>query len=788
MTIVNVSLRRLVCARTGSQATDTHTRHAGKGIWSKGNWPFSLLEGYAAAAIVSVAIATYITVTGDQQNQKLMQPVSVVALMVANLVPTMALIMLVGRRVARARAAQSLSDGKGRLHVRLVGLFSMIAALPTLLVVIFASLLFQMGIDFWFSDKSRGMFENAAGLAEGYYRENQQEVEANTIAMSKDISAALRQISSDSSDFSLFYLQQVVIRNLNRSEIIEIGKDGVSRRIAMIDPSDRESQREMSQELIRRLDSGEKIVTSRSGHRIESVTKLDAGRRAYLFASRDEQVMGLSQLGRAKTVLNDYNALFERSQQLQVQFNLALYVGSLLIVALAVIAAILLADRIVRPLGRLVSAARTAAGGDLSVRVKPSWRDDEIAVLARAFNSMTEQLQGQTSALLLANEQLETRRNFIETVLSGVSSAVLSLDTDRRIQLANAAALEMTGLSLDRLVGQRIDSVLPELSNIIDNPRGEAVVLLTRAGGESATVAAKSVALDDGQVLSFEDITQQLDDQRHAAWSDVARRIAHEIKNPLTPIQLAAERLQRRFGAKLTGDSNTFRTLTDTIIRQVNDIRRMVNEFSSFARMPKPTFGEEDLIDIVRRSVFLFQVSRPDIEFVIDSAELTETLICDRQLLSQAVTNVIKNAAEAIDEKQAAQGEGALKGKIRASITSENKDDLVQEEGFISIIIDDNGIGLPDERDARDAIVDPYVTTRKGGTGLGLTIVKKIVEDHLGKIEFSTIADGGTRVKITLWPAQLEQYARENPCDLDTGVLADSPTSPQMSRCRFPGA
>lgn len=730
-------------------------------------WRFAPPEWYALAAMASVALATWLFITGDRQSQELLNPAVVAAIMVVNLVPAMTSIVLIGSRIARARATDSLAGGNGRLHVRLVALFSLIAAAPTLLVAIFASLLFQQGVDFWFSDRSRGMFENAASLAQGYYQENQREVGANTIAMATDLRTFLSRAPITDPRFADYYLQQVVVRNLNESAIIEIGRDGVARTPAMVDPDNRAAENRISRATIVKLDAGRDVIVARSGDRIEAATRLDPARAVYLYASRDSQVLGLQQFERARNVLADYNALFARSRQLQFQFNIALYLGSLLLLSLAVIAAIVVADRIVRPLGILVGAARTAAGGDLSVRVEPSWRDDEIAVLARAFNSMTEQLQGQTGALLRANDQLETRRAFIETVLSRVSAAVVSLDGEGRIRLANAAAETLLGQSAAQLAGRPLLAVSPELARLVSGGQSEAVLLLARAGREPKTVAAKAVALTDGHVLSFEDITQQLHDQRRAAWADVARRIAHEIKNPLTPIQLAAERLQRRFGSKLEEEAGVFAKLTDTIIRQVSDVRRMVDEFSSFARMPAPTFGPEDLRDIVRQSVFLFEVARPDIAFTIVVPDDGDALVCDRRLLSQAITNVVKNAVEAIDERRLRDGGETAGGEVSIRVSGAGEALLLD--------VEDDGIGLPPER---DRIAEPYMTTRQSGTGLGLAIVKKIIDDHLGEIEFDDAAGGGARVHITLYPARLAGLAGKS------GELIEAATETVPGRTR----
>lgn len=717
----------------------------------KTGWKFAVPEYYALALTFSVALATYIFVTGDSQSERLLTPALVAAIMVANLVPAMGLVVLIGSRVARARAVRSMEGGHGRLHVRLVALFSMIAAVPTLLVVIFASLLFQYGVDFWFSDRSRGMFENAASLAQGYYQENQREVAANTTAMATDLSRILRRVSISDPEFSNYYLQQVVVRNLNESAIIEIGADGVARTPAMIDPDNREAENRISATMLERLDGGEDVVVVRKTDRIEAAAPLPGMNRAYLYASRDANVLGLQQFERAGTVLADYNDLFRRSQELQLQFNSALYLGSILLLALAVIAAIVVADRIVRPLGTLVGATRRAADGDFSVRVVLPAHDDEISVLTQAFNRMTEQIEGQTRTLVNVNEQLQARRSFMEAVLSGVTSAVLSVDGEHRILLVNAAAERLIGRQAEDLTGRKLADVAPELMQLVDGTESEAIIQLARKNAEPATLAAKAVEQGGGFVLSFEDITQQLLDQRRAAWSDVARRIAHEIKNPLTPIQLAAERLQRRFGNKVEADEiGVFRKLTDTIVRQVHDMRRMVDEFSSFARMPKPTFGAEDIRDILRQSVFLFEVAKPDIQFSIRTPVDLEPVVCDRRLLSQALTNIVKNAVEAIEEHVDPATGKPPAGHIRADVE-------LGERGKLCLHVTDNGIGLPE---ARDAIAEPYMTTRQGGTGLGLAIVKKIVEQHYGELEFADGPTGkGTRVTLTLYPERLKPLA-----------------------------
>jgi two-component system nitrogen regulation sensor histidine kinase NtrY len=356
--------------------------------------------------------------------------------------------------------------------------------------------------------------------------------------------------------------------------------------------------------------------------------------------------------------------------------------------------------------------------------------------LGSAFNRMTGRLEEQTGALVAANNQLESRRALIEAVLSGVTAGVISVDRDRKVRLINSSAEELLRTNNRDAVGEPLAVLAPELDAQLDAEAREDIIQFATAG-DPRTLAVKKVKVEGGHVLTFDDITEQLLDQRRAAWSDVARRIAHEIKNPLTPIQLAAERLQRRYGGEITSDRPTFERLTGTIVRQVGDLRRMVDEFSSFARMPKPVFQAEDISEIVRQSLFLHEVAHPDIRFLFDGPEQPPVLVCDRRQLGQALTNVVKNAVEAIQQKRESVGTG---GDDSVHIT------LRQGEGHIGIDIHDTGIGLPKER---GRLTEPYMTTRVKGTGLGLAIVKKIVEEHFGTIEFDDAPGGGTLVRLT---------------------------------------
>ncbi len=706
------------------------------------------------AALVIIMVTSYLILTQGAPGQKLLTPPVVALMLVANLVPAIALIVLIGRRVAKGRAAASPVGGGGRLHVRLVGIFSLVASVPMLLVVLFSSLLFQYGVQFWFSDQARGMLQNANSLAQGYYQEKMQNVAGETVTMAGDLRDYLAQASTQSPAFAEGYAWQVLNRNLTESAIVEVTASG-PKTIAMVNPDARPVEKRVSAAVLAQLTSGKPVVVSNSTDRIEAVTRLYPGKNVFLYASRISDPQALMQTERAKNVLADYDGLLDRSRKLQLQFNAALFAISLFIVGIAVWIALNVADRLVRPVGALVDAARQVAAGDLSVRVDAPGNRDEVGTLAKAFNTMTRRLEEQTGAL-------ESRRALIEAVLTGVSAGVISVDITHMVRLMNASAQTLLSTGGATPIGSPLVMFAPELDAAIKRNERETVVQLT-SGGEARTLAVKIVSDDRGHVLTFDDITQQLLDQRRAAWSDVARRIAHEIKNPLTPIQLAAERLKRRYAKEVTSDPATFERLTDTIVRQVGDLRRMVDEFSSFARMPKPVFREEYLVDIARQALFLHEVAHPAITFSLDAPDAPLLMICDRRQLGQALTNIVKNAVEAIVQPPVDADGG---GHIQIVIVEAS-------DGKVTIAVADNGVGLPADR---DRIVEPYMTTRERGTGLGLAIVKKIIEEHLGIMTFSDRPGGGTIVTLCFDPALLAPLAGGGE------TMADEPMPAELAR------
>ncbi|OYY90641.1 MAG: PAS domain-containing sensor histidine kinase [Sphingomonas sp. 28-66-16] len=694
-----------------------------------------IVELMVLAVAVAVAVGSYFIIARGVSSPTLLTPPLVALILVANLLPGMALLVLLGRRVAMRRAERSPIGGGGRLHVRLVALFSVVSAVPTLFVVIFASLLFQYGVEFWFSDRARSVLENASMLARENFEAELDRVNRETVTMGGDLRYYLQSWDSSSPEFQKGFAYQVLNRELSEGLIVQIGADGTAHRLIMVNPYDRDDLDTLiTPQMIAKLRSGTKSVVVRGKDRVGVVTPLDPREKTYLYAARVFDPKLDMQLKRGEKILIDYQSLLDRSRSLQLQFNAALLLISLLIVGIAVWVALEVADRLVRPVGELVAAARAVAEGDLSVRVRQPKSKDEIGTLSSAFNAMTGRLQEQTGALVAANDQLDSRRALIETVMSGVTAGVVLIDSDRHIRLINSSALALLGRGEASPVGRPLIDIAPELDALLREEAREAVVQVT-ARGEARTLAVKIAHAEAGLILTFDDITQQLLDQRRAAWSDVARRIAHEIKNPLTPIQLAAERLQRRYRKQIADDDGTFTRLTETIVRQVGDLRRMVDEFSSFARMPKPVFREESLNDIARQVLFLHEVAHSRIEFRFDHEGAPIALVCDRRQLSQALTNIVKNAVEAIT----ARGDEAS-GVVTLALAQ-------RDERCVTISVSDTGVGLPFER---DRIIEPYMTTRARGTGLGLAIVKKIAEEHLGTISFTDREGGGTVVTLTL--------------------------------------
>jgi two-component system nitrogen regulation sensor histidine kinase NtrY len=692
------------------------------------------LELIAALLTIVLGWSSYAWVTrtglpGNGASQS-----SVGLLLVANLVPAMLLIVLIGRRVAILISNRRRGLAGARLHLRLVALFAAIAAVPTLLVVAFASLLFQFGVQFWFSDRVRTILDGSNEVAQAYVEDNRRRIADDIEVMAADVASYARDFGEGSVLYRRGLEFQVKGRQLTEAAVIR-REAGRLTMIAASQVSEADAMAHIADIDLARAVQAPVTLIGMGEDRVESAVAVPGSPDTFLYVSRKVDPAVLARAAQAAGALGEYRALVERGRIMQLRFNLVLMAVSLLTLIVAIWLALWLANRLVAPIARLALAAERVGAGDLDARVPVRGDADEIGVLERAFNRMTSQLKAQQTALLGANDELDARRRFTEAVLAGVSAGVMSIAPDGEIRVANASAAGLLALPHRLLRGRKLHDVAPELAELLDQARqtGEAggqvriqrgtetQTLAVRIGGASA-----DGSVGDGFVLTFDDISAQLADQRRAAWADVARRIAHEIKNPLTPIQLAAERLQRKFGRQIEEDAETFTTLTGTIVRQVGDLRRMVDEFSEFARLPKPVFAPEPLDRLLRQALVLQEVAFPDIRFSLEGDGDLQ-LVCDRQQLGRALTNLLKNAAESVRARIARDGDGAAPGLIAIR--------LEHDADCVAIAVADNGLGFPLEDRAR--LLEPYVTTRARGTGLGLAICAKIIEDHGGQLELA---------------------------------------------------
>lgn len=710
---------------------------------------FAWLEIASALAVVVMIVSGYLAFTNAPPDGQLLPSQQVAGLLIGTLVPAMALLVLLGRRLALRRAAGSTA----RLHVRLVFFFSLIAAVPTLLVAGFAAFLFQSGVDFWFSDSSRGLMENTNSLAQNYYEENQLDLSQETVSMAMDMRSILGRVAVTDPNFALVYEYQAQPRDVNESAILQAMPDGSMRTAVVYGLSEDSDPVAFAESSAEPLEAGEPVVVQGSEERIEALAPIDREAGIYLYNARNSEGDSFKSWESARSITQAYDDLTQRARALQLRFNLALFFVSLGLVGLAVWFALRFADRQVEPLTDLVAAAREVGGGNFALRVEGRTGGDEIGLLNRAFNRMTAQLERQTDALVTANRQIEERRSFIEAVLESVSAGVMSIDREGRILLMNGPAQALLGdANRDSDGGARnIYDLAPQIAVMVEAGLEKGIVSYSK-GSDLLTLAVKIGPERDGHVITFEDITRQLLDQRQAAWSDVARRIAHEIKNPLTPIQLATERLKRRYRKQILQDGELFDDLTNTIVRQVGDLRKMVDEFSSFARLPKPVFRPEDALDLIRQSLFLQEVGHPEVDYSLaGDTDGPITIQCDRHQFGQALINVLKNAGEAV-EAQATQAPLDYRGKIVVLVEA--------DETALTVTVEDNGVGLPKDR---ERILEPYVTTRDKGTGLGLAIVNKIVEEHGGEMGFSAREGGGTCVRMRFARDPTERPAANTP-------------------------
>ncbi|MDE1993350.1 MAG: PAS domain-containing sensor histidine kinase [Rhizobiaceae bacterium] len=662
-------------------------------------------------------------------------PVSsvVIASAVINGIFVFGLIILVGLEVRRLLKARSRGRAAARLHIRIVLLFSIVAITPAILVAIVASLTLNVGLDRWFALRTQQIISSSQNVAQAYLMENASYLQGQTVSMANDLERNRTLYSLDRTGFADLMTRQAKGRGLLGAFLVR--GDGTA-----IVQADIKTERPLpaipKDALAASADGQPTLIPPGVTNLVGAVIKLDEIPGSFLYTVRavDPRVMNAMRMVEDNTV--EYKAMEEGRMSLQIAFAV-LYIGFALIVLLAAIwTAIAVADRIVRPIRLLISAADNVASGNMNVLVPVRAADGDVGNLSRTFNKMISEIRTQRDEILEAKDEVDDRRRFIEAVLSGVTAAVIGVEHDRRITIANTSAEELLALKSEELVGKNLADIAPEVEQVVTEATTRhrndfrKQISLVRSG----TVRTLSVQvtreeardLSESYVITLDDITDLVIAQRSTAWADVARRIAHEIKNPLTPIQLSAERIRRRFGKNIAeADRPVFDQCTDTIIRQVGDIGRMVDEFSSFARMPKPTMEPSDLRDILRDAVFLREMGNNHVKFERELGNERLEGMFDGRMLGQAFGNLIKNAVEAI--------EGVPSGETREEPKILVRSSLDAERDRFTVDVIDNGRGLPVEN--RHSILEPYMTMREKGTGLGLAIVKKIIEDHGGQLE-----------------------------------------------------
>ncbi|MEM7300257.1 MAG: PAS domain-containing sensor histidine kinase [Pseudomonadota bacterium] len=704
---------------------------------------FGLLAILAAIIFGGASFLVLMDLTPIAPSRQLVTGIIVVnALIVASLCA------LVGWEIWGLMQARKKGRAAARLHIRIIGLFGFVAALPAILVAIVAGITLDIGLDRFFEVRTRTIVESSIKVAESYLDESTRDLQVQTMVMAATLDQARSLYSLDRSGFIDLLTRQARGRGLIGASVIRSDGSVLVRASIPVE----QPLPDVPDEATKAAAEGDPVLIPPGGttNLAGSVIKLQQIAGAYLYTIRlvDPTVMNSLRLMEANT--QEYQQLERNRPTLQIAFAL-LYVGICLIVLLSAIwMGIGVADRLVAPIRRLIAAADEVRAGNLNIAVPVTRSEGDLRSLADTFNKMTGELASQRDEILSTQEQIDERRRFTEAVLSGVSAGVIGVSPNERISIVNISAEQIIeGLS-DQAIGEKLEDEVPELTDLlrsaVKSGRGEhrGQISLVRGGRERTLNVQVTVEESDDLrhscVITLDDITDLVTAQRSSAWADVARRIAHEIKNPLTPIQLSAERIKRRYGKVITEDREVFDQCTETIVRQVADIGRMVDEFSSFARMPKPAMQEGDLSEAIKEAVFLQQVAHPEIEFInnLDDTPLIGKF--DPRLLSQALTNVVKNAVEAIEAVPSAELD---KGRVEVRAKKSTR--------RITIDIIDNGKGLPEEN--RRRLLEPYMTTREKGTGLGLAIVGKILEEHGGHIELldaPEVAKGGRGAMMRL--------------------------------------
>jgi two-component system nitrogen regulation sensor histidine kinase NtrY len=731
--------QRIPAVRAGHRG-GSGARGGGLSTWYDRNrrYTFALSLIVVIAALLS-SIATFFILSG-------LTPILpthnvVVTALTVNAALVLAIVGIVGFQIVALQRARKRQAAGAGLHFRIAGIFSLVALFPAALIAIFATVSIDRTFDQIFSTRVKATVINSVDVANTYLSEHGQVIRSEMIGMARELEANGALYKENREAYERFFSAQAALRAIPSAYLI----DRTGAVISASSDRARNVYRAPPASILARADEGRVItIGPEFANGVGALKKLENVEGVFLYAVRPVNPDVIRLLQRTQANVNQFAELERRRVSMQFVFAAMYTVLAFTLLMSAIWIGLVFANRLVAPIRRLIAAAEEVSQGNLNVQLEDGRANDDIGRLRATFKRMTVDLKTQRDDLVSANTMLDERRRFIEAVLSGVTAGVIGLDTQGRVTLVNRSAQELLGFTDGKMIGRRLEELVPEFAAVLDKSKAQGrkpaqtQVSLVRETGERnfalRVTRERGEKKDYGIVLTFDDMTELTVAQRTSAWADVARRIAHEIKNPLTPIQLSAERIRRKYAAAITTDREIFDRCTDTIIKHVGDIGRMVDEFSSFARMPQAVFEEHDARDITREAVILFQMSRPEVEFVIHVPDEPVVMLCDRRLLTQAITNLVKNGCEAIESYQQSVTDGSPE-KGRVSVT------LSAGEQRVLIEVTDNGCGLPKEN--RHRLVEPYVTTRQKGTGLGLAIVQRITEQHGGTLELSDASSSG---------------------------------------------
>lgn len=702
--------------------------------WSVRRW----LAPVAVALALLSAFLTFLVLTGLSTIEP--TPEVVRSFYLINAATILLLVGIIVRELWQLILARRRGRAAARLHVQIVSLFSIVAVLPAVLVSVVANVTIERGLDRLFSGPTKEVIQNSLNIARAYMQDHAQLIRGDILGMANDIAHARPLYDQDRRSFREMLTASASSRNLPGAMII----DKNTNILESADTGMRLAYSPPAPDFLSNVNENEpEIAVLPDTSYVAAVIRLRAFSDTFLYVARPLDPNVVNQLKQTEVSVAEYGQIESRRLGIQVAFALMFAVIALTILMASVLIGLNFANSLVSPIRRLMNAAQTVSTGDLHVQVPVHQSEGDLAQLGETFNKMTQELRSQRDELVNASDLIDSRRRFIEAVLSSASAGIIGVDASGSVGILNRSAEKLIGHAESETLGHPLSEVLPELDEMMKTAREgtqrlvQGQITITRDGSErnlSVRVSAEKNQPHDSYIITLDDITELVSAQRTSAWGDVARRIAHEIKNPLTPIQLSAERIRRKFGKDITEakDKQIFDQCTDTIVRQVDDIRRMVDEFSRFARMPKPVMEGEDVADTVRQAVFLMKVAHPEIDIEAEFKQDPLRAQFDRRLISQAVTNIVKNATEAIEQVPPEElGKDGGKGRIDVVVSREGDDVLID--------VIDNGIGLP--KVARSRLLEPYVTTRAKGTGLGLAIVGRVLEDHGGRIELKDASD-----------------------------------------------